>query len=247
MPGAWVNHIVRFYNRCDGVWTVNNATKEVLESYGYRGNILIMENGTDLESVSPAGQRALDSRLTLDERPVLLFVGQHNYKKNLHGVLDACVQLKAQGQPFQLVTAGDGPDMAAIRREVEEKGLAEQTHLLGFLSNREELMALYRRASLLVFPSLYDNAPMVLREAAVMETPTVVVRGSCSAEGITDGENGFICDDESGAAIARAVLRALPQTETVGRNARKTIPVPWEGILQKVVREYERLIAEKRG
>ena len=242
-----VNHIVRFYNRCDGVWTVNNATKEVLESYGYRGNILIMENGTDLESVSPAGQRALDSRLTLDERPVLLFVGQHNYKKNLHGVLDACVQLKAQGQPFQLVTAGDGPDMAAIRREVEEKGLAEQTHLLGFLSNREELMALYRRASLLVFPSLYDNAPMVLREAAVMETPTVVVRGSCSAEGITDGENGFICDDESGAAIARAVLRALPQTETVGRNARKTIPVPWEGILQKVVREYERLIAEKRG
>ena len=178
---------------------------------------------------------------------MLLFVGQHNYKKNLHGVLDACVQLKAQGQPFQLVTAGDGPDMAAIRREVEEKGLAEQTHLLGFLSNREELMALYRRASLLVFPSLYDNAPMVLREAAVMETPTVVVRGSCSAEGITDGENGFICDDESGAAIARAVLRALPQTETVGRNARKTIPVPWEGILQKVVREYERLIAEKRG
>lgn len=32
---------------------------------------------------------------------------------------------------------------------------------------------------------------MVLREAAAMGTPAVVVRGSCSAEGITDGENGF--------------------------------------------------------
>ena len=81
-------------------------------------------------------------------------------------------------------------------------------------------MALYHRADLLVFPSIYDNAPMVLREAAAMGTPAVVVRGSCSAEGITDGENGFICADDS--EIARqAVLRALPQAKAVGLRRRK--------------------------
>lgn len=240
-----VNHIVRFYNKCDGVWTVNHATAEVLRSYGYRGEIRIMENGTNREPLSPAGAQALHHRVQLGSDSVLLFVGQHNYKKNIHGILDACARLKAQGTRFELVTAGDGPDMEAIRREVAEKGLAGQTHLLGFMSNREELMALFHRADLLVFPSVYDNAPMVLREAAAMGTPAVVVRGSCAAEGINDGVNGFVCEDESGEAIARAVLRALPCTREAGRRAQETIPIPWERIMRDVVAEYQRLIAER--
>ena len=206
-----VNYIIRFYNQCDGVWTVNHATAQVLREYGYHGKIRIMENGTNREPLSPEGVAALNSRVRLGHDPVLLFVGQHNYKKNIHGILEACALLKRQGVRFELVTAGDGPDMEAIRSEVEEKGLAGQTHLLGFMADRAELMALYHRADLLVFPSIYDNAPMVLREAAAMGTPAVVVRGSCSAEGITDGENGFICADESGEAIAQAVDAVLAE------------------------------------
>lgn len=240
-----VKHIVRFYDQCDGVWTVNHATAEVLRSYGYHGKILIMENGTNREPLSPAGAQALNERVQLSGDSVLLFVGQHNYKKNIHGILDACALLKRWGARFELVTAGDGPDMEAIRREVAEKGLAGQTHLLGFLSDRAELMALFHRADLLVFPSIYDNAPMVLREAAAMGTPAVVVRGSCSAEGITDGDNGFICQDESGQAIAETVLRALPHTREVGQRAQETIPIPWERVMRDVVAEYQRLIEER--
>lgn len=240
-----VNHIVRFYNQCDGVWTVNHATAQVLREYGYHGMVRIMENGTNREALSPAGVDALNSRVRLGEAPVLLFVGQHNYKKNIHGILTACALLKEQGVRFELVTAGDGPDMAAIRQEVEDKGLADRTHLLGFMADRAELMALYHRADLLVFPSIYDNAPMVLREAAAMGTPAVVVRGSCSAEGITDGENGFICEDESGEAIAQAVLRALPLVKQVGARAQETIPIPWERIMRDAVAEYERLIVAR--
>lgn len=247
MARAAVKHIVRFYDCCDGVWTVNHATAEVLRGYGYQGRVLVMENGTDLAPLSEQGAAALAQRVTLDQRPVLLFVGQHNYKKNIHGILDACARLARQGLAFQLVTAGDGPDMGEIRREVEAKGLAERTHLLGFLSNREELMALYHRADLLVFPSVYDNAPMVLREAAAMGTPALVVRGSCSSEGIRDGENGFICADETGEAIAETVLRALPQAAAVGQIARQTIPLAWRGIVNQAVEEYRRLCAQKGG
>ena len=68
-----VAKIVRFYNYCDGVWRVNHATAEVLREYGYHGKILIMENGTNLEPLSPSGEAALQKRVTLDERPVLLF------------------------------------------------------------------------------------------------------------------------------------------------------------------------------
>ena len=173
---------------------------------------------------------------------LLLFVGQHNYKKNLHGVLGACAILKKQGVPFQLVTAGDGPDFSDIVQEAKTLGIGDQCQFLGFIGNRAELMALYYRADLLVFPSLYDNAPMVLREAAVMRTPGIVVKGSCSAEGIIDEDNGFICENESAEAIARTIVRALPMIQDVGERAQKTIPVSWDSIMRRVVAEYQRLI-----
>ena len=106
-------------------------------------------------------------------------------------------------------------------------------------------MALYHRADLLVFPSIYDNAPMVLREAAAMGTPGLVVKGSCSAEGVEDGVNGFICEDEGGESIARTILRALPDAARVGMKAQETIPIRWESIMTRVVAEYERLRAVK--
>ena len=114
-----------------------------------------------------------------------------------------------------------------------------------YTGSREELMALYHRADLLVFPSIYDNAPMVLREAAAMGTPGLVVKGSCSAEGVKDGENGFICEDEGGESIARAIVRALPDATRVGLRAQETIPIRWESIMTRVVAEYERLRAVK--
>ena len=238
-----VQRLVRFYDRCDGVWTVNNATADVLHSYGYHGEILVMENGTNMEGLSPEGEMRMNARLRLKEGvPTLLFVGQHNYKKNLHGVLGACAILKEQGVPFQLVTAGDGPDFSEILQEARDLGIYDQCQFLGFIGNRDELMALYHRADLLVFPSLYDNAPMVLREAAVMETPGIVVKGSCSAEGVRDGDNGFICEDETAQSIASTIVRALPMSHEVGARAQKTIPISWTSIMEKVVAEYQRLI-----
>ena len=238
-----IRGILRFYDRCDGVWTVNHATAEVLREYGFTGNILVMENGTDREELQPEAERRLRARLRLPaNEPVLLFVGQHNYKKNLHGVMGACAQLRRQGLRFQLVTAGDGPDFANIVAEADNLGLSDICHFLGFMGDRSELMALYHRADLLVFPSLYDNAPMVLREAAVMGTPGLVVADSCSAEGLTDGVNAFISPDEQADSIAATIVRALPHLKEVGARALQTIPVSWSEIMQRVEKEYRRLI-----
>ena len=239
-----VKVILHFYNRCDAVWTVNDATANVLRDYGYRGEIRVMPNGTDPEPLSPEAEQELRTRLGPETgAPLLLFVGQHSHKKNIRGILEACALLKRDGTPFRLVTAGDGPDFRELNRLAESLGLGEQCRFLGFVSDRALLMALYARADLLVFPSVYDNAPMVLREAAVMGTPGLVVRGSCAAEGIEDGVNGFICADESPKAIADTIRAALPRTKAVGQEAARTIPIGWDLIIGDVLNNYERLIA----
>ncbi|MBR3232864.1 glycosyltransferase [Candidatus Saccharibacteria bacterium] len=245
---ATVNIIIDFFNKCDAVWAVNNGTAEVLRDYGFGGKITVIENGTDITHASPVALAKVREQIHHDKNiPLFLFVGQHNTKKNLDGVIRACQILKQKGLRFRLVTAGDGPDMDKLKHLVKKLDLLNEVQFLGFVSDPEELTALYALADLLVFPSLYDNAPMVLREAAAAGTPALLVQGSTAAESLKDGENALIATNDSPEAIATRIETGLKTLATIGQNAKKTIPIPWSKIMQKVVKEYEALIQEKQG
>ncbi len=240
-----VKFVVDFYERCDEVWAVGQATADVLHEYGYEGDIQVMPNGVMIRQADADAVADAERRWGLGRDPMILFVGQMNWKKNILTVLEACAQLHAQGTRFQLVLAGQGPDLKEIEQKIHDLGLADCTHLAGHITDSRLLDGLYARASLFAFPSLYDNAPMVVREAAVMGTPSVLVRGSSAAEIIQNGENGYLCENDP-ADLARVMRQVLADPEAarkIGENAKETIPVPWEKILETAVGRYERLIA----
>ncbi|MBR0228728.1 MAG: glycosyltransferase [Clostridia bacterium] len=242
---AGVKFVVDFFERCDEVWAVGQNPADVLREYGYTGQVQVMPNGVTLRTAQPGAVEEVNRRWGLRRDPLLLFVGQMNWKKNILTVLEACAEMKARGQKFQLILAGQGPDMREIEHKISELNLRDRTHLAGHITDMNLLDGLYSRATLFAFPSLYDAAPMVVREAAVMGTPAVMVRGSTAAEIIQDGVNGYLCEDSS-ADLARVMMNALsdPQAlERVGSNARETIPVPWERTMEKAVERYTRLVA----
>ncbi len=239
---AAVRYIVRFYNSCDEVWAVNRSTGDVLKSYGYKGEIVVMPNGTNPFQLTQQQRDAAFNRFPIpDHVPVFIFAGQQNLKKNPDAVLRACAILKSQGQKFYLIMVGDGPDASKLHALAQKLDIADSVLFTGFLNDRPLLMALYERADLLVFPSVYDNAPMVVREAAVMGTPSVLIQDSCSAEGVTHGQNGYLCT-LSPEAIATTITEALPTAKAVGEEARKTIPVPWSELMIAVEARYQALI-----
>jgi len=243
---AIVKYIVSFYHTCDEVWAVNGQTGDVLRSYGYRGGIVVMPNGTDPFSLSDEARREARGRYPMPEGvPVLIFTGQQNFKKNPDSVLRACALLKKAGRPMRLIMVGTGPDLQKLKALTGELGLAHEVLFTGFLGERDILMALYERADLMVFPSLYDNAPMVVREAAVMGTPALLIEGSCSAEGIVHGQNGFLCEN-SPEAIADAIAEALKTADAVGAEAKRTIPIPWNRLILQVEERYKALIQTKQ-
>lgn len=240
-----VKFVVDFYERCDEVWAVGQATADVLHEYGYEGDIQVMPNGVMIRQADADAMADAERRWGLGREPMILFVGQMNWKKNILTVLEACAQLHAQDTRFQLVLAGQGPDLKEIDRKIHDLGLADCTHLAGHITDSRLLDGLYARASLFAFPSLYDNAPMVVREAAVMGTPSVLVRGSSAAEIIQNGENGYLCENDPAdlGRVMRQVLADPEASRQIGENAKETIPVPWEKILETAVGRYERLIA----
>ena len=237
--------VVNFYNRCDEVWAVNQNSADVLRGYGYEGEVQVVPNGATLRSVSPSDVDEVSRRWNLGNDPVILFVGQMDWKKNILTVLEACAEMKKAGKTFRLLLAGQGIDMSRIDQKIHELGIQDRSQMLGHITDTSLLDALYARASVFAFPSLYDTSALVVREAAVMGTPSVMVRGSTAAEIIRDRDNGFLCDNDP-TDLCHVISGVLDDPELLaraGERARETIPVPWETIMKTVEERYIRLVA----
>lgn len=239
--------VVSFYNQCDEVWAVSGASARELQSYGYKRDVRVMQNGTEIRPLDPKAAREIEVALDLGKGPMILYVGQMNWKKNILRILEAAAMLKKEGHAFTLVLAGQGPDFSKIKEKAQELGILAVTRFAGHISDAGLLDALYARALAFAFPSLYDTAGLVVREAAVMGTASVVAAGSGPAESITHRVNGMVCVDSS--ESLKNALKELLEDEsfakTLGAAARSTLAVSWDDMLSDVVSRYEDIIDYK--
>ena len=240
-------YVADFYEKCDEVWAVSEGAGEELIRYGYKGKIIVMQNGTNMRTVNEKKIPEVREKYKLpSDVPMFLFVGQINRKKGLENIIKACSLLRNDGQDFRLVLAGRGPDETYVRELSRSTGLDDNLIMTGHLDDFEELDCLYSMAQLFLFPSLYDNSPMVVREAACMHTPSVLVKGSSSAEVITDRQNGLLCENTP-EDLYRQIkwYNTLPETgkTEIKENAYMTIPVKWDGpLMDTILARYQNLV-----
>jgi glycosyltransferase involved in cell wall biosynthesis len=240
---------VRFYHSADIVWTVSQGTAQTLRSYGYQKAIEIMPNGTDLSKPSdiPGARAMVEARYGLlpDER-VLLFVGQHILQKNLMLLIEAFALVARMDHFVKLLMVGDGYAKKQLHERVVALGISRRVIFADVVRDRDVLTAIYLRADLFTFPSVYDNAPLVVREAASAGCPAVLISGSNAAEGTRDGFNAFLCD-ETAASLCQAIQRAL-QNEAlrheVANRAAETLGRTWDDIIRDVGNRYREIIRD---
>ncbi len=240
--------IVAFFESCDEVWACSGETGETLRSYGYRKPYFVMPNGTDAsfpDNAAELKERAAAFLKLPAGKHVLLFVGQQIWYKNQRLILDTLRLLKDRGGGYVLVMAGSGKDEQDIRRYAASLGLTgEDVLFTGLVSDRELLRGIYLNADLLFFPSVFDNAPLVLREAAVLGVPTLATEGSNAAGAIVKNVNGFTAAADP-QAMSQEIERIFAdgKIREVGQKARETIPLPWERLIPMVTERYRTVIA----
>ena len=115
--------------------------------------------------------------------------------------------------------------------------------------DRNVIRAWYCRADLFLFPSTFDTNGLVVREAAACELASVLVRGSCAAEDITDGENGFLIE-ENAESMAKLLAKLCHEPEVlkrVGRQAQEEIYISWDDAVHRAQQRYEAVIEAYRS
>lgn len=237
--------LLRNVNACDEIWTVSRGAGENLRSIGYEGEYIVMPNGVDLprEKVSADFISKVTAGYDLPEGvPCFLFIGRLMWYKGLRIILDALKALDKEGADFRMVFVGGGGDEQEVKDYTASLGLGGKVFFTGAISDRDSLRAWYTRADLFLFPSTFDTNGLVVREAAASDTASVIIAGSCASEGVTDGRNGFLIEEnaESLAAKLRDLCRHPELIKKVGTGAGDELYISWE---DAVARAYERYMA----
>ena len=231
----------------DEVWITSAGTADSLRKVGYEGDYVVMPNGCDLPKVNiTEDERAMIRRKhnLLPGIPVFIFVGRMMWYKNIRLILDSLKLLSDRGMDFRMVMLGMGPDENAIKKYTRKLGLDSKVIFTGQLLDRNELQIYYSVADLLVFPSLFDTNGLVVREAAASATPSLLVEGSCAAEGIVDAETGFLCL-ETPHSIASKIIKIINNKDLlrrVGKKAQDDIYISWDESIANAFNRYQIII-----
>jgi glycosyltransferase involved in cell wall biosynthesis len=187
-----------------------------------------LPNGVDTDRFSPCVREQRDSlRAELGlpvDRPILLYVGVLDQRKNICWLAEQWVANRAFGSNGLLVAVGPQS------RDDREGGL--RNHLVDLSRKHPELFVLhdfsmdivpyYQCVDALILPSLKEGLPNVVLEAMSCALPCVAARASGSRELILDGETGYTYAHGEVREMGEAVRRCLsPLGAQLGENARR--------------------------
>ena len=129
------------------------------------------------------------------------------------------------------------PLIVDVERLVNEMNLSTRVKVLGFVP-QEDLPALYAKASLFVFPSLYEGFGMPVLEAMSQGTPVLTSNTTSLPEVGKDAV--AYCDPESVEDMAEGMRKLLLDGEmraTLGaRGKKRSLEFSWSSFVQKIVK-----------
>ncbi len=162
----------------------------------------------------------------LPAEPRLVCVARLVRLKGHAFLLDAAALLAAEGIPFEIVLAGDGPYRSQVVRMIEERGLQDRVRLAGWLDTEQVRRAILDSRAM-VLPSLSEGLPVVLMESLALGRPAIATAISGIPELVEAGVNGWLVPVGSAEALAVAMRQALETSpdrlEAMGRAGAATV------------------------
>ena len=204
---------------------------------------------TATEARSPASTHdlpsALRARLAAAPRPVALSVSAKRPHKNLERLLRAIALIPRERRPLLVLPGYATPYERELERLAERSGIADHVVFLGWLPP-EQLDAVYRIASLFVFPSLYEGFGLPVLEAMARGVPVATSDRASLPE--VAGPAALYFDPLSEASIAASIERLLFDRELAAALRRAGLErarqFSWDACAEATVASYRAALAE---
>ena len=156
--------------------------------------------------------QTLFTRLRLQGKQELLFVGRLADVKNLHFLLKAFRQIHASFPQAVLLIVGEGAESEALKAETVDWGLTSCVHFVG-KHEGVDLLAYYNLGQVFILPSYYEPFGAVVNEALLAGCYTLCSSEAGAACLIQAGENGELFDPYRLEDLVEKLRFTLSQTK----------------------------------
>jgi glycosyltransferase involved in cell wall biosynthesis len=197
------------HRACARTIAVSEAIRDLLShDYGFarERTVLIPNPVNTARFASQPPDASLRRTLGLDGCRVLTCVGRLVPGKGQRYLVEAFASLRDKYRDVQLVLVGDGPERAALERQVQEHGLADRVLLLG---GRNDVPALLALSTIFVLPTFTEGLPIAVVEAMAAAAPVVVTAIPGNIEVVGDERHGKLVPPGDAAALATAIASLL--------------------------------------
>jgi glycosyltransferase involved in cell wall biosynthesis len=178
-----------------------------------------------------------------EKGPIILYVGRRDPYKNILGLIDIFHQLLNYSPNASLVLAGpEDLRYPQIQEHIEKLGLRGNGKVLmtGYLS-QDDLVRLYRSATVLVLPSFYEGFGLPILEAFSCGIPVVASRISSIPELVQDA--GILLDpkntDDWVQAIDQLIKNQDLREKFVKRGYERLEDFSWQKAVKQLLHQYE--------
>jgi glycosyltransferase involved in cell wall biosynthesis len=202
-PGGLRSAILRrFLDWSDAVVVLSQEELESYRRFSARARVTRIANAVTLEGV-PERSGAVDA-----SRPLrLLFVGRLARDKGVFEILHALPLLQAQGMSVELQIAGSGPEEAALKALVAQRGLERLVRFPGPVFGADKAR-LWEWSDVFVFPTYHkEGLPYALLEAMAAGVPPITCPVAAIPDVMIDGVHGLFVPPKDPAALAAAIGR----------------------------------------
>jgi glycosyltransferase involved in cell wall biosynthesis len=211
--GWLVNRYRRFHRSVD-CFALDPGYRNELLGIGVPANKLLDIHGTlDLEAIEAVKtererhRQEVRRKLKLpDDAIIALSVGRLDPSKGHSYALEALPSMLKQFPNLHWIVLGEGDQRRELEKRIEELGIAQHAHLIGFDPNP---LPYYAAADIYLRTTTMEGENISSRQAIAMGLPTVGFDTRCETDQISRLGHGKLVANADAAALARATCEIL--------------------------------------
>jgi glycosyltransferase involved in cell wall biosynthesis len=216
---------------------------DALLADGFRNNFLLWPRGVDPSRFSPGKRSSLwRAKHGIGESElVVVHVARLVREKQLGTLVAALRLIDAHGIAFRSVIVGDGPERAALERQLPHAVFT------GFLDG-EELTEAYASSDIFLFPSDTESFGNVTLEAMASGLPCVCADATGSRSLVAHGRTGYRakpgCAQEFADYVATLARDPALRRQMGAAAHEHSLGFSWDETMARIYGYYKSLLAE---
>lgn len=226
----------------DCLITMNEEDFQIAQEGKFRATEIKFVHGVgvDLERFQPPTderRQALRKEYDLNQDDfVMIYVAELSPRKNQTMLIEAMRVLKEDYPQVKLLLVGKGDLHDQYQKEIDESGLADNVHLLGYRSDIDKLMQL---SDIAVSSSRQEGLPVNVMEAMATGLPLVVTACRGNRDLVHQNVNGYVTEIDDVVDFVKGIQSLATNELLKKRFGRRSIQLMEAYSLQSVMDELD--------